>query len=74
MPLTFLQTEQTQIRQLLQELPDQGLLCLLMAICLHVYDSMLVYLARHFFYPMYKHESLYILLFMVGGADINLAL
>ena len=28
--LTFLRTEQTQIRQLLQELPDQGLLCLLM--------------------------------------------
>ena len=27
--LTLLQTEQTQIRQLLQELPDQGLLCLL---------------------------------------------
>ena len=25
-----MQTEQTQIRQLLQELPDQGLLCLLM--------------------------------------------
>ena len=31
-PLTFLQTEQTHIRQLLQELPDQGLLCLLMVI------------------------------------------
>ena len=28
--LTLLQTEQTQIRQLLQELPDQSLLCLLM--------------------------------------------
>ena len=27
-----LQTEQTLIRQLLQELPDQGLLCLLMEI------------------------------------------
>ena len=30
--LTPLQTEQTQIRQLLQELPDQGLLYLLMEI------------------------------------------
>ena len=30
--LTVLQTEQTQIRQLLKELPDQGLLCLLMKI------------------------------------------
>ena len=28
--LMLLQTEQAQIRQLLQELPDQGLLCLLM--------------------------------------------
>ena len=28
----LLQTEQIQIRQLLQELPDQGLLCLLMEI------------------------------------------
>ena len=27
-PLNALQTEQTKIRQLLQELPDQGLLCL----------------------------------------------
>ena len=34
-PFMLLQTEQTQthIRQLLQELPDQGLLCLLMEIC-----------------------------------------
>ena len=31
---TFLQTEQTQIRQLLKELPDQGLLCLLKEIWL----------------------------------------
>ena len=28
----LLQTEQTQIRQLLYELPDQGILCLLMEI------------------------------------------
>ena len=30
--LTHLQTEQTQIRQLLQELPNLGLICLLMEI------------------------------------------
>ena len=29
----LLQSEQTQIRQLLYELPDHGLLCLLMEIC-----------------------------------------
>ena len=32
--LTLLQTERTQIRQLCQELPDLGLLCLLMEIWL----------------------------------------
>ena len=31
-PLMLLQTEQTRIRQLIQELPDHGLLCLLMEI------------------------------------------
>ena len=41
--LTLLQTEQIQIRQLLKELPDQGLLCLLWK-----YDA-LVNLTKKFF-------------------------
>ena len=43
-----MQTEQTQIRQLLEELPDQGLLCLLME-KYDISDPTLVDLTINFF-------------------------
>ena len=50
----LLQTEQTQIRQLLQDLPDQGLLCLLLKY--DVSDPTLVELTNNFFAPCTNME------------------
>ena len=60
MPLKLLQTEQTLIRQLLKELPDQSRLSLLMETLLYMILQYTSGSDELFLCSMYERESLFI--------------